>query len=91
MALLGVRCFGNLFPKRTSVTSSGDSPTVVVYDNDPRHRLIGITDSGGNMGTVQIGYTVDSVSVFRDLRSGHGVMMRTPIDRPLRKSRNEAT
>ncbi len=31
------------------------------------------------------------ISVFRDLRSGHGVMMRTPIDRPLRKSRNEAT
>ncbi len=29
-------------------------------------------------------------SVFRDLRSGHGVMMRMPIGRPLRKSRNGA-
>ena len=32
-----------------------------------------------------------AVPVFRDLRSGRAVMMRTPIDRPLRKSRNEAT
>ncbi len=47
---------------------------------------------------VSIGYELDSagqesctnLSVFRDLRSGHGVMMRMPIGRPLRKSRNGA-
>ncbi len=35
--------------------------TSYAYDNDPRYRLIGITDSGANMAAFQISYTVDSV------------------------------
>ncbi len=46
---------------RTRISYPNGVSTSYAYDNDPRYRLIGITDSGGNMGTVQIGYTVDSV------------------------------
>ncbi len=38
-----------------------------------------------------VGDVPDGISVFRDLRSGYGVMMRMRTYRPLRKSRNEAT
>ncbi len=35
--------------------------TSYVYDNDPRYRLVGITDSTGSATLAQINYTVDSV------------------------------
>ncbi len=46
---------------RTGIAYPNGVSTSYVYDNDPRYRLTGITDSGANMAAFQISYTVDSV------------------------------
>ncbi len=46
---------------RTGIAYPNGVSTSYVYDNDPRYRLISITDSGANMAAFQISYTVDSV------------------------------
>ncbi len=46
---------------RTGIAYPNGVSTSYAYDNDPRYRLIGITDSGANMAAFQISYTVDSV------------------------------
>ncbi len=46
---------------RTGIAYPNGVSTSYAYDNDPRYRLIGITDSGANMAAFQINYTVDSV------------------------------
>ncbi len=46
---------------RTGIAYPNGVSTSYAYDNDPRYRLIGITDSGANMVAFQISYTVDSV------------------------------
>ncbi len=46
---------------RTGIAYPNGVSTSYAYDNDPRYRLLGITDSGANMAAFQISYTVDSV------------------------------
>ncbi len=49
---------------RTGIAYPNGASTSYAYDNDPRYRLIGITDSGANMTALQINF---GVSVFREL------------------------
>ncbi len=46
---------------RTGIAYPNGVSVSYAYDTDPRYRLTSITDSGGNMTTLQISYTADSV------------------------------